>query len=95
MHPGQPTPEEWDAAANPAYNYYLYYIYANMHAVNAFRRQRGMSQFTFRPHAGEAGDVDHLAGAFFLANSINHGINLKKSPALQYLYFLAQIGLAM
>jgi len=30
-----------------------------------------------------------------MANSINHGINLKLSPALQYLYYLGQIGLAL
>ncbi len=30
-----------------------------------------------------------------LAHNINHGINLRKSPAMQYLYYLAQIGLCM
>lgn len=95
VHREMPTPEEWDVEKNPAYNYYLYYIYANLYVLNSFRQQRNMSQFSFRPHAGEAGDVDHLAGAFLVANSINHGINLKKSPPLQYLYYLAQVGLAM
>jgi len=90
-----PSPEDWDAEKNPAYNYYMYYIYANLYVLNSFRQQRNMSQFSFRPHSGEAGDVDHLAGAFLVANSINHGINLKKSPSLQYLYYLAQVGLAM
>lgn len=90
-----PTPDGWDRDTNPSYNYYLYYIYANLCVLNSFRSQRGMSQFAFRPHAGEAGDLDHLAGTFLLANSINHGIQLKKSPVLQYLYYLAQIGLAM
>ena len=34
--------------------------------------------------------------AFLLANpGINHGINLRRSPALQYLFYLAQVGLAM
>jgi AMP deaminase len=51
--------------------------------------------FSFRPHCGEAGDASHLAGSFLLANSINHGINLRKAPVLQYLYYLTQIGLAM
>jgi AMP deaminase len=90
-----PSPENWDLEKNPAYNYYLYYFYANLYVLNSFRQQRNMSQFSFRPHAGEAGDVDHLAGTFLLANGINHGINLKKSPSLQYLYYLAQVGLAM
>ena len=40
----------------------------------------------FRPHAGEAGDPDHLASSFLLAANISHGVNLRKTPALQYLY---------
>lgn len=73
--------------------------------------------FAFRPHSGEAGDIDHLvrvdawwrlafipkltcvlagqAAAFLVAESINHGINLRQSPVLQYLYYLKQVGLAM
>ncbi|CAN1311282.1 AMP deaminase [Linum perenne] len=43
----------------------------------------------------KAGDIDHLAAAFLLCENISHGINLRKSPALQYLYYLAQVGLAM
>ncbi|KAL0385684.1 UNVERIFIED_CONTAM: AMP deaminase [Sesamum radiatum] len=43
----------------------------------------------------KAGDVDHLAAGFLLCHNISHGINLRKSPVLQYLYYLAQIGLAM
>jgi len=39
----------------------------------------------------QAGDVDHLAAAFLLCNNISHGINLRKSPVLQYLYYLAQV----
>jgi AMP deaminase len=41
------------------------------------------------------GDIDHLACAFLLANEIAHGNNLRKSPGLQYLFYLSQIGLAM
>ncbi|CAK7332807.1 unnamed protein product [Dovyalis caffra] len=41
----------------------------------------------------KAGDIDHLAAAFLLCNNISHGINLRKSPVLQYLYYLAQRGL--
>lgn len=48
-----------------------------------------------RPHAGEAGDTDHLSAAFLTSQSISHGILLRKVPALQYLYYLKQIGLAM
>ena len=35
---------------------------------------------------GEAGAIANLDATFLLADSINHGINLKRSPALQYLY---------
>ena len=48
-----------------------------------------------RMTAGEAGDVDHLVGALLLCENIAHGINLRKSPPLQYLFYLAQIGLCM
>lgn len=51
--------------------------------------------FVLRPHCGEAGDTDHLTSAFLLAHSISHGILLRKVPALQYLFYLRQIGLAM
>ena len=51
--------------------------------------------FVFRPHCGEAGDPEHLASAFLTAHSISHGILLRKVPALQYLFYLKQIGLAM
>ena len=54
-----------------------------------------MSTFSFRPHAGEAGDLNNLAATFLCAQHINHGILLRKAPTLQYLYFLKQIGLAM
>lgn len=40
---------------------------------------------------GEAGDVDHLAVTFMAAENIAHGINLRKSPSMQYLYYLAQV----
>lgn len=33
--------------------------------------------------AGEAGDIDHLASSYLLANEIAHGNNLRKSPGLQ------------
>lgn len=38
----------------------------------------------------KAGDIDHLAATFLTAHNIAHGINLRKSPVLQYLYYLAQ-----
>ena len=56
---------------------------------------RGLNAFAFRPHAGEAGDVDHLVAAFLAAENVAHGIGLRKSPPLQYLFYLAQVGLCM
>ncbi|KAL0228394.1 hypothetical protein RCL1_004537 [Eukaryota sp. TZLM3-RCL] len=90
-----PPPDEWDTSYDPPFSYYLYYIYANLHTLNSFRHSRGMNVFAFRPHAGEAGPVENVGAAFMLANSINHGIQLRKSPVLQYLYYLAQIGLSV
>lgn len=90
-----PTPGAWTANENPPYDYWCYYIYANLSTLNSFRRSRGMSTFSFRPHSGEAGDPDHLAAAYLTANGINHGITLRKSVALQYLYYLSQVGIAM
>ncbi|KAJ7567949.1 hypothetical protein O6H91_01G013300 [Diphasiastrum complanatum] len=89
------TPAQWDISFNPAYSYWAYYVYANLFTLNKLREYKGMSTIKFRPHSGEAGDSDHLAATFLLAHSIAHGNNLRKSPGLQYLYYLAQIGLAM
>ncbi|XP_061344639.1 AMP deaminase-like [Gastrolobium bilobum] len=90
-----PTPAQWTNVFNPAYSYYVYYCYANLYTLNKLRESKGMTTIKFRPHSGEAGDIDHLAATFLTAHNIAHGINLKKSPVLQYLYYLAQIGLAM
>uniref|UniRef100_A0A674N3E0 AMP deaminase n=1 Tax=Takifugu rubripes TaxID=31033 RepID=A0A674N3E0_TAKRU len=90
-----PKPEEWDIVKNPSYTYYIYYMYANIAVLNQLRRQRGMNTFLFRPHCGEAGAITHLLASFMTADNISHGLNLKKSPVLQYLYFLAQIPIAM
>mmetsp|Transcript_64662 Transcript_64662/g.189566 ORF Transcript_64662/g.189566 Transcript_64662/m.189566 type:complete len:685 (-) Transcript_64662:104-2158(-) len=91
----QRTPEDWTISDNPSYKYYNYYLQTNIKVINRLRAARGMTQFSYRPHAGEAGELHHLDTAFLLADSINHGINLRKSMPLQYLYYLCQIGLAM
>jgi AMP deaminase len=90
-----PTPDEWDYEYDPPYALFAYYLYANICSLNKLRTYLGMNSFAFRPHSGEAGDIEHLAATFLLAKSINHGIMLQKSPALQYLYYLAQIGISM
>ena len=89
-----PHPEQW-TEGNPHYSYYCYYVYANLHVLNQLRAAQGLNTFDFRPHAGEAGELNHLHATFLTARGINHGINLRKSPSLQYLYYLAQIGLAL
>lgn len=88
-------PEQWDGADNPPYSYYSFYLYSNLAVLNQLRESKGMNILTYRPHAGEAGDIEHLGTSFLLAHGINHGLMLKKSPVLEYLFYLTQIGLAM
>ncbi|XP_033823902.2 AMP deaminase 3b isoform X2 [Periophthalmus magnuspinnatus] len=90
-----PKPEEWSSDDNPPYTYYLFYMYANIMVLNNLRKERGLNTFLFRPHCGEAGSITHLVSAFLTADNISHGLNLKKSPVLQYLYYLAQVPIAM
>ena len=87
-------PEQW-TNDNPHYAYYCFYLYSNLQVLNKLRRAQGLTTFDFRPHAGEAGELNHLHAAFLTARGINHGINVRKSPSLQYLYYLTQIGLAL
>ncbi|KAI0689543.1 hypothetical protein BC835DRAFT_1368440 [Cytidiella melzeri] len=95
FHKKFPYPKLWDAKESPPYSYWVYYMFANIASLNQWRRLRGFNTFVLRPHCGEAGDTDHLTSAFLVAHSISHGILLRKVPALQYLFYLKQIGLAM
>nr|XP_002121216.3 AMP deaminase 2 isoform X1 [Ciona intestinalis] len=90
-----PKPDDWTAIDNPPYSYYVYYMYANMVTLNQLRKERGMTLFNLRPHCGEAGPAHHLVTGFILAENISHGLLLRKVPVLQYLYYLAQVGIAM
>ncbi|XP_042360402.1 AMP deaminase 2 isoform X2 [Plectropomus leopardus] len=90
-----PLPANWTEEDNPPYSYYLYYTYANMTVLNHLRRRRGFHTFVLRPHCGEAGPIHHLVSGFMLSENISHGLLLRKAPVLQYLYYLAQIGIAM
>uniref|UniRef100_A0AAQ5XSV3 AMP deaminase n=1 Tax=Amphiprion ocellaris TaxID=80972 RepID=A0AAQ5XSV3_AMPOC len=90
-----PKPEQWTRDDNPPYSYYIFHMYANIMVLNNLRKERGLSTFQFRPHCGEAGSITHLVSAFLTADNISHGLNLKKSPVLQYLYYLAQVPIAM
>nr|KAK5448588.1 AMP deaminase [Exophiala xenobiotica] len=90
-----PAPKEWNTKQNPPYGYWIYYMFANMTSLNAWRKRRGFNTFLLRPHCGEAGDTDHLAAALLCCHSISHGIVLRKVPLLQYVFYLEQIGIAM
>lgn len=57
--------------------------------------KQGLNTFVLRPHCGEAGAVQHLVCGFMMAENISHGLLLRKVPVLQYLYYVAQIGIAM
>eukprot|EP01104_Vermistella_antarctica_P008694 TRINITY_DN2197_c0_g1_i2.p1 TRINITY_DN2197_c0_g1~~TRINITY_DN2197_c0_g1_i2.p1 ORF type:complete len:956 (+),score=186.56 TRINITY_DN2197_c0_g1_i2:237-3104(+) len=93
MHRKFPLPSEWTLMDNPPYSYYIYYLYANLYVLNRLRESKGFNTFDLRPHCGEAGDHEHLACAFLTSKSIAHGINLRKTPVLEYLYYITQIGL--
>ncbi|KAK3882003.1 hypothetical protein Pcinc_013589 [Petrolisthes cinctipes] len=90
-----PTPQFWTDTENPPYAYYLYYMYANMCTLNQLRLDRGLNTLVLRPHCGEAGSIQHLVTGFLLSENISHGLLLRKVPVLQFLYYLAQIGIAM
>ncbi|XP_056614384.1 LOW QUALITY PROTEIN: AMP deaminase 2 [Triplophysa dalaica] len=90
-----PSPARWCEVDNPPYSYYLYYMYANITVLNHLRRRRGFHTFVLRPHCGEAGPIHHLVSGFMLSENISHGLLLRKAPVLQYLYYLAQVGIAM
>lgn len=95
FHKKYPVPSLWDAAQNPPYSYYLYYLYANLAQLNNYRAKRGFNTFVLRPHSGEAGDPEHLISAYLTSEGISHGILLRKIPFVQYLYYLDQVGVAM
>ncbi|CAM9104639.1 unnamed protein product [Choristocarpus tenellus] len=97
LHPERylPTPDVWDIPDNPPYHYWSYYIAANLTSLNHLRASKGLNTFEFRPHCGEAGDLEHLSSSFLLADQINHGILLRKAPGLHYLYYLTQMGIAI
>jgi len=88
-------PSEWTDSLNPAYSWQLYHLWANIEVLNRLREARDLNTFAFRPHAGETGDVMHLAASYMLCESINHGINLNEQVSLQYLYYLDQVGISV
>ena len=44
IHRKYPPPHLWDNKSNPPYSYYIYYMYANICALNQFRQRRGFSK---------------------------------------------------
>ncbi|CCW66629.1 unnamed protein product [Phytomonas sp. Hart1] len=88
-------PHEWTTGDDPPYNYYQYYLWANIYSLNAFRRRRKFSVFSFCPSSGESGPAEHLIGSFLLAHNITYGVQLETDPVLEYLFYLAQIGITM
>ena len=44
---------------------------------------------------GEAGPVHHLSSAFLFADGISHGVRLSRDASLQYMYYIAQIGVSV
>jgi hypothetical protein len=47
-----PHPQDWTRPDNPPHAYYVFYMYANLCTLNAFRRQRGFPyvRACARPH---------------------------------------------
>jgi len=88
-------PAEWNISDNPSYKYYNYFMHSNIRVLNQLRAALGMNQFQYRPHAGEAGELHHLDTAYLLADCIAHGIKMRQSMPLQYLFYLSQVGVAM
>ncbi|KAI5147680.1 uncharacterized protein NESG_00299 [Nematocida ausubeli] len=88
-------PSMWSHMDNPPYSYYIYYMYYYTALINRLRVSRKKAPLAFRPHSGESGETDHLVYSFLTAKSIAHGVKLRKSPVLQYLYYLSQIGISM
>eukprot|EP00906_Rhabdomonas_costata_P018325 RCo026762 len=93
--PDNRPPAQWPWSDNPPDIYFNYYIWANLTALNDYRARKGMSTLLFRPNCGEVGNLDHLVSGYLLADSINHGIRMVASPVLQYLYYIAQIGMCL
>lgn len=91
---GAPAPMDWTSDSNPSWTYYHYYMHINLCKLNKLLG-RTSNPIQMRPHAGEAGPTHHLAAAFLLCDGISHGINLQHEAVLQYLYYLAQIPIAV
>lgn len=95
FHSRLPMPDVWCTKDNPPYNYYNYFFWANLNVLNQYRASKGLNTIAFRPHSGEAGDISHLISAYLLADSIAHGIEVRQTPVLEYLFYLSQFGMSL
>ena len=84
---------DWDAPENPPYSYYLYHIYCRITRLNIARARRGLPAFMFRPECAKQGRTDSAAAAFLVAHHVQGGQRIHRLPALEYLFYLAQIGI--
>ena len=84
-------PALYTTQENPPYSYWCYYMANNLQTLNRLRESKGMNTILFKPHCGESGQRHHLATTYLLASSINHGIKLRESPMLEYLYYISQV----
>ncbi|VDM60447.1 unnamed protein product [Angiostrongylus costaricensis] len=66
-----PTPPNYKDAENPPYNYYLFYMYANLTALNAFRRTQSLHCFCL-----------HNYCCFFISTRISF---YQRNPLPEYL----------
>ena len=93
-----PDPSQWDSDETPPFSYYLYYLYSNISALNQFRKANGLNEFSFRTRCDENGGNMHLGASFLTAHNISNGAalsNSKGGTCMQYMYYLAQIGITM
>ena len=44
FHRKFPVPKLWDFKQSPPYNYWIYYMFANISSLNQWRRMRGFSE---------------------------------------------------
>ena len=68
-------------------------MWYNITRINLVREAKGLPTFSYRPHCGESGRPSHLIAGFLLSDGINHGITLRDSPPLEYLYYIEQVSI--